>query len=506
MKRLLSYDSCRNALTACAAVIIFAACNGGPGSSLPTGLAAGHPFSGGSPIQHVVMIVQENRSFDNLFAGFPGANGKLYGYEKVKSKGKWIDKKVALKEQSLLPKPKNEDIGHCYYSFSTSYDGGKMDGFDLEPLNYCPRDWGGGVNAKTYPYQYVNPTDIVPYWDMAQTYVLADEMFQTQGSGSFTAHQDLIRGGTALAGTYGSGPSLIDTPDQVPWACDSPSGAVTDLITTSLKWESDAGPYPCSKDFPYGSSPYNTLGTLLDNAGVTWKYYSPCFVGSPPGGGCPSSQRCKQCAGAELNAFGVIWSVYNGPEWGTNVSMPETNIFSDIQNEALPAVSWVIPEDDNSDHPGEKADNGPEWVASVVNAIGESSYWNSTAVVVLWDDWGGFYDNAAPPALSKSGSGRDDQGGLGFRVPMIVISPYAEEGSGSGGYVSHTQYEFGSILKYVENNWSLGSLGTTDQRATSIGDVFNYNQQPRSFQAIPSRYDAKYFVAHRKPFSHGDPE
>jgi phospholipase C len=153
----------------------------------------------------------------------------------------------------------------------------------------------------------------------------------------------------------------------------------------------------------------------------------------------------------------------------------------------------VIPTDNDSDQPGLAVDDGPAWVASVVNAVGESSYWNTTAIVVVWDDWGGLYDHVKPPF-------QDNQGGLGFRVPMIVISPYVPQGA-----VSHTQYEFGSILKYVESNWNLGSLGTTDKRAKSIGDVFNYNQPPRSFTAIPSRRSIRFFLEER-PSGSGDPE
>jgi len=485
-----------------------AACGGaGTTPQLANSLSLHRHGSGSSPIQHVVIIVQENRSFNNFFAGFPGTNSTKVGKEKVKKGGKWVEKSVKLKEQGLIPTP-NHDIGHCYYSFNAAYDGGKMDGFNYEPEGACQRNWTGGPGLpNVYPYQYVNPTDIAPYWDMAEQYVLADATFQTQGSGSFTAHQDLIRGGSALDGPYGSSASLIDTPTQEPWGCDGNANSETDLITTSLKWEEDAGPAPCTNVFPDGSSSYETLRDLLDTAGVSWKYYSPCFIGSPSGGDCPGSQRCKGCAGALLNAFDVIYPVRYGKEWGTNVSMPETNIFNDISGNSLPAVSWVIPEDQNSDHIGDGTiDDGPAWVASVVNAVGQSSYWNSTAIVILWDDWGGLYDNAAPPCLSKSQC-RDDQGGLGLRVPMIVVSPYAKLGKSSqAGYVSHTQYEFGSILKYVEDNFSLGSLGTTDQRATSIDDVFDYNQKPRAFTVIPSKHDAKYFITHVKPFSHGDPE
>ena len=192
---------------------------------------------------------------------------------------------------------------------------------------------------------------------------------------------------------------MIDTPTQEPWGCDGTTNSQTDLITTSLKWEGDAGPAPCTKDFPDGSSSYATLRDLLDAANVSWKYYTPCFSKSD---GCTVDPKCPSCAGDLLNAFDVIWAVRNGPEWGTNVSMPETNIFNDISNGSLPAVSWVIPEDQNSDHIGDgDASGGPAWVASVVNAVGKSSYWNSTAIVIVWDDWGGLYDNAAPALLDQ---------------------------------------------------------------------------------------------------------
>jgi phospholipase C len=148
----------------------------------------------------------------------------------------------------------------------------------------------------------------------------------------------------------------------------------------------------------------------------------------------------------------------------------------------------------DSDHPplkpGQGSDLGPSWVASVVNAIGESSYWNSTAIIVLWDDWGGWYDNSSPP--------QPDYRGLGFRVPCMIISPYAKQ-----GYVDSTQYEFGSILKFIEEVYGTGSIGPTsqgytDQRATSLDAAFDFNQQPRTFTAIPSKYSVSHFL-HEPP-------
>jgi phospholipase C len=125
-------------------------------------------------------------------------------------------------------------------------------------------------------------------------------------------------------------------------------------------------------------------------------------------------------------------------------------------------------------------------VASVVNAIGESAYWTSTAIVVVWDDWGGYYDNVVPPQI--------DGQGLGMRVPMLVISPYAREAvPDTPGYISHTQYDFGSILKFMEDNWGLGRLGTSDVGSKSIVDCFDFKRPPRAFIPISAKYTRAYF-------------
>jgi phospholipase C len=463
----------------------------GASSSLPGGFSLrAQPPSGSSPIAHVVVIVQENRSFDNLFALFPGADGATQGKMKVKRDGKYQDKWTNLQSHTLVDK---SDYSHCHSAFLTQYDGGKMDGFNLVLQGSC------GTRGKPVGkavYQYVEESQIQPYWDIALQWVLADHMFQTQGSGSFTAHQDLIRGGTQIDNKF----SLVDNPQSPTWGCDSGPNTRTSLITKGNRYlpYQDKGPFPCTNQFP-SSSYYETIRDLLDAKGISWKYYSPCFKGWNPyncDGGCPTL-----CSGARLNAFDVIASVRYGPEWGTNVSMPETNIFSDISGGTLPAVSWVIPSDANSDHPGELCgcDDGPSWVASVVNAVGGSSYWSSSAIVVLWDDWGGFYDHVAPQQMGF--------GGLGFRVPMMILSPYAKMGSSSqGGYISSTPYESGSILRYIEDNWNLPRLGTSDVRAASIGDVFDYTQPPRAFTQIPSEDSIEYFKHVKMTPQHGDPE
>jgi phospholipase C len=442
------------ALCAALGLTVAAGCAGVVPNDSSPGIASPNLPARSNPIRHVILMIQENRSFDDLFATFPGADGTTTGRT---SNGETVElKKVGLAELC--------DFGHSRQGFVRDYDGGKMDGFDLEGgSRRCPG------KAGTRPYQYVDPAKIRPYWDIAQQYVLADEMFQTQGSGSFTAHQDLIAGGTSIDPFH----NLVDFPSHAPWGCDAPLGTVTSLIKgpgntvpapAKLKVLYHQGPFPCLH--------YATLRDLLDAKSVTWKYYSPRVIGG---------------SGALWNAFDAIKAVRYGSEWHTNVTTSEKDIFKDVSKGTLPAMSWLIPDNTNSDHPGSGSDKGPSWVASVVNAVGQSAYWRSTAIVVVWDDWGGFYDHVPPPFL-------DNWGGVGFRVPMLVVSAYAREGKSSrGGYVSHTQYEFGSILKFVEDTFGLGRLDTTDVRAGSIAGCFDFSQRPRKFTPITSKYSRSYF-------------
>ena len=160
---------------------------------------------------------------------------------------------------------------------------------------------------------------------------------------------------------------------------------------------------------------------------------------------------------------------------GKNVVDPQTRFFKDVQTGNLPAVSWVTPTCRNSDHAGCDTNDGPHWVASLVNAVGTSKYWNSTAIFIVWDDFGGWYDHVPPPLV--------DYDGLGIRVPLLVVSAYAKK-----SYVSHVRYENGSILKFVEDQFGLPRLAASDARATSPQtDCFDFSQPPRTFVPIPSR-------------------
>ena len=423
------------------AALVAAGCSGSGGSSGSSPGAAPPVVPTATPanrkIDHVIILIQENRSFDNYFATFPGADGTTYGYTHT-------GERVNLVSGPLVTR----DLPHAHATFVNEYDGDKMDGFDTIRFS-------SGGPARTYPYRYVNPSDIAPYWTMARRYVLADHMFQTQGSGSFTAHQDLIAGSTAIDADE----SLVDFPSKAPWGCDAPEFTTTSLLTKKHGYLHGAGPFPCLS--------YPTVRNVLDAAKLSWKYYVPPFR--------PGSY------GQIWNAFDAIRAVRYSSEWHDNISAPETNIFGDIKAHKLPAVAWVVPSARNSDHPGGNSTTGPSWVASVVNAVGTSSYWQSSAIVILWDDWGGLYDHVAPPQI--------DYQGLGFRVPCLIVSPYARH-----GYVTHTQYEFASLLKFVEDNWALGRINGNDQRANSIADAFDFTQSPRAFVPIPAALDESYFM------------
>lgn len=373
-----------------------------------------------TPIAHVIILMQENRSFDSLFATFPGADGA--------TSGRTTTGRVDLVS---LPLEQPHDYCHSYACFVQNYDNKRLD------------NWWNATPTFT-SYQYADPKDVKPYWTIAENYALADRMFPTDKTASFSSHIDIVAGDAKVSNWR----YWVDIPSASPWGCDAPHGTVTDVINRKGDDLAGQGPYPCLAR--------RSMRDLLDAKHVTWKYYVEASG-----------------TGNIWNGFRSIPSVFNSPEWTANISSPETNVFTDVKNGTLPSVSWVIPNAAESDHPGiSTVDTGPQWVAAVVNAVGQSKYWKDTAIVVTWDDWGGFYDHVPPPQL--------DYAGLGFRVPMLVVSAYTPK-----GLISHTQYEFGSILKFVEENWGLGSLHSTDVRANSIADCFDFTRRYlRKFRKI----------------------
>lgn len=409
-------------------VCSLAGCGGGPGSPGVTRVppASNTTYPAPTPdvtaITHIVVIMQENRSFDNLFNGFPGANTVQSG---VMSNGT----AVALHETDLTVP---SDVSHSHRAWYKEYAGGNLY-FDLN----APK----GQSAN-YAYAYVNPSEIAPYWALAKAYTLADATFQSNNGPSFPAHQYLI------AGQSGDADENPDASNA--WGCDDPAGTTVGTI----------GPGGVDSGSVFPCFDYSTIGDELDAAGVSWKYYAPAIGGS----------------GGEWSAYDAIHHIRYGADWTRNVISPETTVLTDVANGTLPAVSWIVPNGANSDH-APKAAGGPAWVSKIVDAVGNSKYWDSTVIFIAWDDWGGWFDHVPPPQV--------DAMGYGFRVPLIVVSPYARH-----GYISHAVHESPvSILAYIEKRFGLAPLTARDAAADALSDCFDYTQAVTPFIKLPP---AKY--------------
>jgi phospholipase C len=436
-----------------AALVALAAC--GPGTTPAPG-----PGPSTNAIRHVVIMVQENRSFDNVFAGFPGADTTLQGacLPAPWCTGSHILKLHSVKLESTGRPYFGKDIDHSHHGFeiecnATASNVCQMNGFDM--INFG--ESGQSAPAKTYPYAYIDRKESAPYWNFAKQYTLADEMFFDETASSFIAHQMIIAGTVQ----YSKDAVLTDQPNNNPWGCDAPGphsggGQITwtPLLFSNGKYKYN-GPFPCFDQ-------YGTLADLLDAKNVSWKFYVDSFH--------PYPKKDFDFSGAVWNGYDAIRKIRYGPDWHKNISIPNTSLFGDLTGGTLPSVSWVIPTLFDSDHPASGCNGGPWWVTKVVNAIGTSKYWKDTAVILIWDDWGGWYDNAPPEQTNYHQ--------LGFRVPMIVISPYAKRGN-----ISSTHYDYGSILKFVEDTFGLGSLGTSDANATSMDDIFNFKQKVGTYKA-----------------------
>ena len=365
-------------------------------------------------IQHIVFIVKENRSFDEYFGTFPGANGATTA---TLNTGQVIP-------LGVTPDKATHDMGHEWTDSHSDIDAGRMDRWNLESM--CSEH---GDNLCLTQMQQAG---IPNYWAYAQNYELADAAFSSVESGSYPAHLML---------TSGSSQTTIDNPRSsasAQWGCDAIAGTnVPTMLPT----------FVVSSTFPCFSA--TTMGNLADGAGVSWKAYTSIFGQS----------------GYTYNPFRSFSAIFDTSEWTTNV-VSESDFVTDALAGNLPALTWVTPPGDLTDHPPLSACAGENWSVQQINAImqGPPEQWANTVIFLTWDDFGGFYDHVPPPYR--------DQYGLGIRVPMIIISPYAIQG------VYHTEVEFASVLRFMEETFALPNLGGADTVANDLQDSLNFAQTP----------------------------
>ncbi len=396
-----------------------------PPTSSPTVVITG----GGSgtlwPIKHVVFLIKENRTFDNLFGTFPGADGVSIGYDNGK-------------RRPLTPGTDgsigSEDIPHCYPCSRMAWNHGKMDGFSQDAA------------SERWAYTQLRRAQLPNYWEWASRYVLGDHLFSSAQGPSFPNHLYAI---AAQSGGAHDNPRRTGAfRSSNTFGCDAPKGQTVTVVDSEGK---EKQVQPCFE--------FQTEGDLLNDAGIDWAYYA-----------------------ADPDQLGYIWSAYsaighirNTPQWQDHV-LPVDHVISDIQKDRLPPVTWIAPRYEVSEHPQYSFCEGENWSTQVIDAIMKSPMWKSTAIFVTWDDYGGFYDHVAPPQV--------DDFGFGIRVPLLVISPFALNGE-----IDHHLGEFSSVLRFIEDNWDLRQLTPRDRAAENLSYDFDFTQKPRRPDPLPLRTD-----------------
>jgi len=443
------------------------ACLATLGGELALRVGAGTEADGIHKIQHVIVIMQENRSFDSYFGTFPGADGipMLNGRPTMCNPDPVLHTCVRPYHD---PADRNAGGPHGHRNALSNINGGRMDGFQRETRNAIltacrNRDpFAPTCRPKQPPdvMGYHDAREIPNYWTYAKQFVLQDHMFEPITSWSLPAHLFMVSGWSAYCSRKGD-----------PLSCRNA--------------HSNPGPPPDWAPNLERTRPnyaWTDLTYLLHEHGVSWRYY--VFSGTEPDCRNDSSMICGPTPQSAKTP-----GIWNPLPWFDTVRengqlgniVPIRRFFASAKQGTLPAVSWVIPNGAVSEHPPSRVSAGQAFVTTVVNAVMRSPNWSSTAIFLAWDDWGGFYDHVVPPDV--------DQNGYGLRVPAMVISPYARR-----GYIDHQVLSFDAYVKFIEDVFVGGRRldpltdGRPDPRPTVreevpiLGDLrrdFNFSQQPR---------------------------
>ena len=387
-----------------------------------TGGVAAHLPSG--PIKHIVFFVKENRTFDNYFGTYPGANGTTTA---TNSTGKMVP---LQHEADQVP-----DISHSSESAIMAYDNGKMDKFNLisSQKDNKPKDTYGN-NSLTQFQQ----SDIPNYWKYAQNFVLGDNMFSSLMGPSFPNHLYTV------AAQSGGAINNPKTDNNVGTLGNATKGWGCDIANQQVQVKDSKG----QENLQEACFDFETLADELDKANYGWRYYAP-----------PSG-----ASGYIWSAFDAIKHIRFGPDW--KFVVPTEQFMTDATAGTLPAVSWIVTPGKVSEHAPSSVCVGEDWTVQMLNSLMQGPDWASTAVFLTWDDFGGYYDHVAPQQV--------DGYGLGFRVPLLVISPFAKK-----GYIDHTQYEYSSMLRFAEDELGLPTMTNRDKAANNMMGAFDFSQAAR---------------------------
>jgi len=478
-----------------------------------------------NPINHVIIIDQENRTIDNLF-GSNSTNNKYYlpGLDVV-TDGKaytLVNKKKTVFNVKLVSSPLSSvvgagdsvpafdyDPGHSHTLWVTACDAPVK----TDPSNTCAMDGENhvtvtcdkgvtGCPGTKYPtYAYVQYSDVEPYFQIASQYGYANYMFQTNQGPTFPSHQ-FIFGGTSQPGT-GVEPNWYEVENGVNtsngYGCSAAANTTVALVNPATQDENTTM-FPCFN--------HSTMADVFASVTpeITWTYYTP---GPKSLVTAPNALQALCIVGQSGVCTGTYWT--KGKANGYIDAVNPADMLTDISKCSLKQVNWVIPLGLQSDHAGETDGSGPSWVASIVNAIGQQpkcangeTYWDNTVILITWDDWGGWYDHVVPPAVPASAPSNASSSMYGFRVPLLVVSAYTPAGT-----VSNVKgLDFGAILKFTEEIFNLGTIppgtGVDSFAYDDLGEFFQFNMPPRPFELINAPLSKEVFLDPRRPITAPD--
>jgi phospholipase C len=371
-----------------------------------------------TPIKHLIFVMQENHTFDNYFGTYPGADGIPAN---TKMPVDPANPKAGFVQPWYLGNSTITDLSHNGKTFQQQYNNGKMDGF-VSALNLRKQDGRTAMG-------YYDQRDIPYYWNLADHYVLFDRFFSSAMNGSFVNHMYSVA--------------------AIPPQSEDPSGLSTQLNNVS------------------------TIFDRLQAAGVSWKFYVQNY---------DPRINYRNLQGVGSRDSQVIWvplldfdRFIDNPSLASHI-VDLKQYYTDLQQGTLPAVAYIVPSG-TSEHPPQYPASGQRFIKGLIQELMRSSSWDSSAFVMAYDDWGGWYDHVKPP--------RVDAYGYGLRVAALMVSPYAKE-----GHIDHTQLDFTSILKFIETNWGIAPLASRDAQANNILSAFDFSKPPRRAAFVPLKREA----------------